>query len=100
MDAPFDGALEETGPLEDLQVSRNGGLRGAEPAAQLAGAAGLASRERMDHRAAGARRPGAEETAPAGGAFPNPLSIHFSPPPRHPHPPPPDPRPRGPTAPP
>src|SRR5207302_11428216 len=66
MDAPFDGALDETGLLEDLQVSRNGGLGGAEPAAQLAGAAGPASREQIDHRAAGAVGQGAKDAIQVG----------------------------------
>jgi len=82
MDAPFDGALDETGPLEDLQVSRNGGLRGAEPAAQLAGAAGLASRERMDHRAAGAVGQGAKDAIQAGKMSHSHVTIRFSPRPR------------------
>ncbi len=77
MDAPFDGALEKTGPLEDLQVSRNGGLRGAEPAAQLAGAAGLASRERMDHRAAGAVGQGAKDAIQVGETSHSHLTIRY-----------------------
>src|SRR5260370_12486088 len=94
MDAPFDGALEETGPLEDLQVSRNGGLRGAEPAAQLAGAAGLASRERMDHRAAGRPRPGPAKPAPGRASSPHPTDSTCSslPPQTGPSPPSPAPR--------
>src|SRR5438552_18790028 len=79
MDAPFDGALDEIGPFEDLEVSRNGGLRRAEPAAQLAGAAGLASRGRMDHRAAGARGQGAEGAIGGGGASDRHWATSFSP---------------------
>ena len=79
MDAPFDGALDEIGPFEDLEVSRNGGLRRAEPAAQLAGAAGLASRERMDHRAAGAVGQGAKDAIEAGETSHSHVTIRFSP---------------------
>ena len=77
MDAPFDGALDETGPLEDLQVSRNGGLGGAEPAAQLAGAAGLASREQIDHRAAGAVGQGAKDAIQAGNISHSHVTIRY-----------------------
>jgi len=84
MDAPFDGSLDETGPFEDLQVSRNGGLRGAEPAAQLAGAAGLASRERMDHRAAGAVGQGAKDAIQAGETSHSHVTIRYSSRPRKP----------------
>lgn len=49
MDAPFNRAFNEPGSFEDFQVFRNGGLGGSELAAELAGAASLASRKRMNH---------------------------------------------------
>jgi len=82
MDAPFDGALDETGPLEDLQVSRNGWLRGMKLAAQFAGAASLASRERMDHRAAGTIGQSAKEAIQVGRTSHSHATIRF---PTRPH---------------
>jgi len=49
MNAPFNRAFNEPGSFQDFQVLRNRGLGGSELAAELAGAAMLASRKRMNH---------------------------------------------------
>lgn len=54
MDAPFYLAFHYPGLFQHFQVLRNGGLGRAELAAELPGVAGLAARQRMNHRTPGA----------------------------------------------
>jgi len=78
MDAPFDGAFDEPGLFEHLEVLRNRRLGGAEPAAELAGASGVALRQRMNHRTAGAVGQSSKCVIEAGGASHSHMTIYFS----------------------
>ena len=49
MDASLDRALDEAGAFEHFQMLRDRGLRGAESAPQVAGAARFAPRKLMNH---------------------------------------------------
>jgi hypothetical protein len=50
MDAPFDLAFHYSGFFQDFEVLGYGGLGGSKLAAEVTGAAGLALRQRMNHR--------------------------------------------------
>jgi hypothetical protein len=76
--APFDRAFNEPSLFQHSEVIRNSGLCRTELSAKLAGAASLASRQGVNHRATGAVRQGAKGTIQVFDMLHSYMTICFS----------------------